>query len=125
MFGVVEITGPAEWLMFVVTFISALGAAVAVINRWIVKPLKDRSEQDKLEGLALVSEVIAAELEPLKAQMARVAYEVQYDSGESLKDKVRDLAGEVNTVKGEVHAILSFIDPKRRDPGPDDMEPGL
>lgn len=121
-----EITGPAEWLMFAVTFISALGAAVAVINRWIVKPLKDRNEQDKLEGLALVSEVIAAELAPLNQKLDRVAYEVQYDSGESLKDKVRDLAGEVNLVKGEVHAILRFIDPQRRNPGgPDDMEAGL
>jgi len=101
----VSIDGWQELAVWIVAMLTAVVMIVGVARRWIVDPAA-RSLRD----------TIRTEIGPLAEKVNQIAYEVQYDSGESLKDKVRDLTTDVSKLTGEVEMVLRFVDPKRPNP---------
>lgn len=100
-----NIDGWQETVVFLGALIGAVVAIVGIFRRWLIDP-----------AARSLRETIREELGPLAEKVDRIAYEVQYDSGESLKDKVRDLTGDVARLRGEIETVLRFVDPKRPNP---------
>lgn len=109
--AVVEITGPAEWVMLIVTFVSALGAAVAVINRWLVAPQERRRLNE-------TKSIVAEATGPINDKLDQVVSEVTYNGGGSLKDAVK------RTEMGLVELRARFEEHDKHHGG-GGMEPGL
>jgi hypothetical protein len=100
-----SVDGWQELAVWIVAMLTAVITIVGVAKRWIVDPAARSFRQ-----------TIREEIGPLAEKVDRIAYEVQYDSGESLKDKVRDLTSDVAQLRGEIDTVLRFVDPKRPNP---------
>lgn len=98
----VTVTGWAEWSMLAVTFVGALGTAVAVINHWVVAPLERRRDEERRERVAETRGIVDQATEPIKAKLDQIVREVSYDGGASLKDAVRRIDERVTRMEGRL-----------------------
>lgn len=98
----VTITGWIEWLMLAVTFVGALGAAVAVINRWVVAPLERRRDEERRERVAETEAIVADATGPINDKLDQIVREVSYNGGASLKDAVRRIDDRVTRMEGRL-----------------------
>lgn len=97
-------------------FVVALGAAVGVIHRWVVKPMDDRDRRvAREEAEAIITPLLApvnAKLDAITEDLRGVVHEVNYNSGASLKDMVRTTGTSLIVLSKRFDDHLRFHQPQ-------------